>query len=499
MQHTVWSRAATAWLERAPVAPSDIEELKRTIEECNDKDIKKLQTDWSKGSRTITVSTAANGFVKYIESSQIHLLEDCWNSSMYQPIGTKAENVLRPHQKRVVEELYGTDGAIQSALVEAGCGSGKTLMFLELAARHTKPVVIVTVNSTVCKQIQHEASRYFLHQVDWAVGYDEVVRNTEARILVMTYDDFNKRPNARHRLLDVRASLVILDEVQLAAAENTWSVLRLLWHAECYIGFTANVQREDGREEVLRERIGTKSIQVSQEELEIGGVVSRVDAHIAMFPNEDVAYSERAHGVSPGKTAYLLSLLDCTEGETPVSVVFVDRHKTLDSLARVLKASANGTMSHINIIGPINMHTPPCTREALLDAAKKTPNAVILASQGVVSVGIDVPELALVIEYEICNGSLQTLIQRKGRGARVCGAKVRAQLFTFVYAGTQEVEFAQRRHRGDSRVDHVSEKQTTDAARSYIECVTEKIAIERARIAAEPQDKKRKRPPSGGA
>jgi superfamily II DNA or RNA helicase len=497
MQHTVWSHAAAAWLERAPVAPSDIKELKRTTEECKDKDINKLQTDWSKGSRFITASTAANAFVKYIEPSQIRLSEDHWNSSMYPPIGTKAENVLRPHQKRVIEELYDADGMIQSALVQAGCGSGKTLMFLEVAARHTKPVMIVTVNTTVCKQIKHEASEYFLHQVDWAVGYDEVVQNPKSRISVMTYDDFNKRPNARHKLLDVEASLVILDEVQLAAAENTWSVLRLLWHAEFYIGFTANVQREDGREEVLRERIGTKSIQVSQEELEIGGVVSHVDTRIAMFSNEDAAYSERAHGVSPRKTAYLLSLLDCTEGETPVSVVFVDRHNTLDSLARVLKASANATMSQINIIGPINMHTPPSRREALLDAARKTSNAVILASQGVVSVGIDVPELALVIEYEISNGSLQTLIQRKGRGARVCGGKVRAQLFTFVYAGTQEVEFARRRHRGDARIDYVNEKQTADAARSYIECVTQNIAIERARIATQPQEKKRKRPLGG--
>ncbi len=165
---------------------------------------------------------------------------------------------LREYQKQAVLEAFNTNQGI----IQAGTGSGKTIMGLALIHARQQRALILTHSRELMKQWQGEIKK--IMGVD--CGLIGNGKNTEADITIGMLQTLSKRPEQLQELSN-NYGLVLVDECHHIPAKQFAKVINALACKYRY-GLTATPKRRDGLHQLINRHIGNIIYQVTDEQVQ---------------------------------------------------------------------------------------------------------------------------------------------------------------------------------------------------------------------------------------
>lgn len=156
---------------------------------------------------------------------------------------------LRPYQEPAVEALVNTENGI----VQAGCGSGKTILSLAAAAKVGVTTLVFVHKEFLLNQWVDRIREFLGEKAGIVRGdtWDWKGRKIVVAMLQTLYSRRNEIPEEFLRYF----GLTISDEVHRVAA-STWSQVVTMFPSKRRWGLTATIKRSDGLENVFLYHIG---------------------------------------------------------------------------------------------------------------------------------------------------------------------------------------------------------------------------------------------------
>lgn len=324
---------------------------------------------------------------------------------------------LRPYQRRAVDAFL----AGGSGLVLLPCGAGKTIVGVAAAAALGGSTLVLAPSRTVSEQ-WHAAftgstslSPNLIRSHARSIG--------DERVAIVTYHAATAG-RIRGALAERRWDLVIYDEVQSLPAD----VFRLAaaFQSSRRLGLTATLVREDGREREISALVGPALYDVSWLELERQGWIAPARCVEVRIPFAPTAGERERY-----RLATLKRLL-ARHANDPVVVAGT----------RVAGLRRAGSVLDFPVLSG---ESEPDERQRLLGRFRDGDLPVIGISR-IGTVGIDLPNAAVLIQLSGTFGSRQEEAQRLGRLLRPAPGKS-AHFYALVVVGTVEEEYARRRQR----------------------------------------------------
>jgi len=171
--------------------------------------------------------------------------------------------VLRDYQKPAVENAR----IAKSGIIQAPCGSGKTMIGLEIIARAGQPALWLVHTKDLLEQAVDRIQEY-LHVPKSEIGIiGDNRQNVGEKITVGMVQSLERRVDVK---LANRFGLVILDEAHHAPAKSFSRVVSA-FPALYRIGLTATPYRRDGMHPLMYYAIGYTIHQITQDDLTASG------------------------------------------------------------------------------------------------------------------------------------------------------------------------------------------------------------------------------------
>ncbi len=405
-----------------------------------------------KDSRTFLLETYARGEVKlqlikigYPVDDRIRL-----NAGPPLPLSLRAQTrkgkefVVRPYQKMAADALLGDLGpGCGFGTIVLPCGSGKTVVGMEIMQRLATKTLVVTTNVAAVHQWMQE----ILDKTDLTeeqVGEYTGERKDPREVTVCTYQVLTYRPDKEgpfpHLDLLTKGNwgLIIYDEVHMLPAPVFKITAEL--QAVYRVGLTATLVREDGREDEVFSLVGPKRFDVPWNELQQQGFIAEAYCHEIRIdlPKE----LEIPYALGTKREKYRMA----SENPLKLEVVkeLVNRHpddfiliigQYLDQLKHIADAFK---------LPIITGSTPNAKREELYSAFREGTTRILVVSK-VANFAIDLPDASVAIQVSGTFGSRSEEAQRLGRVLR---PKNRSSFFySVVTRYSNEEEFAANRQK----------------------------------------------------
>lgn len=163
-------------------------------------------------------------------------------------IPTKFNNKisLRDYQIPLVESVLKQ----KEGILLASTGSGKSLMFLEIAARLGQKTTILVPNTVIQDQFVADIRKYFGIEPGIINGNSKTISD----ITVSTFQSLQSNKDLCHQLSG-NTGLLLIDEVQSVATDNKMEIIEMFKPTFLY-GTTATLLREDGKAPAVKFYIG---------------------------------------------------------------------------------------------------------------------------------------------------------------------------------------------------------------------------------------------------
>ncbi|MCL2230673.1 MAG: DEAD/DEAH box helicase [Treponema sp.] len=326
------------------------------------------------------------------------------------------------------------------------CGSGKTIVGMQIMAMLKTNTLILTTNVAAVHQWIDELldkTELTKEQIAEYSGDNKSV----APVTVATYQIISWRPEKdgdfpHFKLFRERAwGLVIYDEVHLLPAP----VFRVTAELQAIrrLGLTATLIREDGEEDAVFSLVGPKRYDVPWKDLETKGWIAEAlctEIRLDLPQKLRIAYATapkrekyRIAAENPLKEDIVLQLILNHKEE---QILVIGQYLTqLDSISKLLNAPL------------ITGKTPNAERERIYSSFKKGEVRVIVVSK-VANFAIDLPDASMAVQVSGSFGSRQEEAQRLGRILRPKAAKSdNSWFFSLVSGYTVEEEFAANRQK----------------------------------------------------
>ena len=366
------------------------------------------------------------------------------------PIALRTETLggkpfsVRPYQQMASDALLGDLGpGCGFGTIVLPCGSGKTVVGMQIMQRLCTRTLVVTTNVAAVHQWMQEI------QDKTTLGSDQIGEYTGERkdprdVTVCTYQVLTYRPDKEgpfphlELLTKGRWGLIIYDEVHMLPAPVFKVTAEL--QAVYRVGLTATLVREDGREDEVFSLVGPKRFDVPWNELQQQGFIAEAYCHEIRIdlPKE----LEIPYALATKREKYRMA----SENPLKLEVVkdLVSRHpddfiliigQYLDQLKQI--ADAFG-------LPIITGSTPNAKREELYKAFKEGDCRILVVSK-VANFAIDLPDASVAIQVSGTFGSRSEEAQRLGRILR---PKNRSSFFySVVTRYSNEEEFASNRQK----------------------------------------------------
>ena len=405
-----------------------------------------------KDSSTFLLETYARGEVKlqlikigYPVDDRIRL-----NAGPPLPISLRTQTktgkdfIVRPYQKMAADALLGDLGpGCGFGTIVLPCGSGKTVVGMEIMQRLATKTLVVTTNVAAVHQWMQEIldkTDLTEEQVGEYTGERKIVRD----VTVCTYQVLTYRPDKEgpfpHLDLLTKGNwgLIIYDEVHMLPAPVFKITAEL--QAVYRVGLTATLVREDGREDEVFSLVGPKRFDVPWNELQQQGFIAEAYCHEIRIdlPKE----LEIPYALATKREKYRMA----SENPLKLEVVkeLVNRHpddfiliigQYLDQLKHIADAFK---------LPIITGSTPNAKREELYSSFKEGSTRILVVSK-VANFAIDLPDASVAIQVSGTFGSRSEEAQRLGRVLR---PKNRSSFFySVVTRYSNEEEFAANRQK----------------------------------------------------
>lgn len=351
---------------------------------------------------------------------------------------------IRPYQNQASQALLGDRGpGTGFGVIVMPCGSGKTVVGMQIMQELSTRTLIVTTNVAAVHQwIAELLDKTTLSEEQ--IGEYSGERKQIREVTVCTYQvlTWRKEKDGPFGHLDLLTGgewgLIIYDEVHMLPAPVFKVTAEL--QAIHRLGLTATLVREDGREDEVFSLVGPKRYDVPWGELQQQGFIATAYCHeIRVELPKDL---EIPYAVANKRQKYRIA----SENPRKIEVVqaLVDHHpddfilvigQYLDQLKEIA-AQLNAPL--------ITGATPNARRDELYGAFKAGECRILVVSK-VANFAIDLPDASVAIQVSGTYGSRSEEAQRLGRILR---PKNRSSFFySIITQFSSEEEFAANRQK----------------------------------------------------
>ena len=367
------------------------------------------------------------------EPLEVNLRENCASGMPF---------VQRDYQLQAVRAVLGDGGpGTGYGVVVLPCGSGKTIVGMQIISSLKTNTLILTTNVAAVHQWMEELLDKTTLQREQIAEYSGDSKSV-APVTVATYQIITWRPGKEadfphFKLFRERPwGLIIYDEVHLLPAP----VFRVTAELQAVrrLGLTATLVREDGAEDAVFSLVGPKRYDVPWKDLENSGWIAgafcteiRIDLPEKLKIPYAVAKPREKYRIASENPLKEQAVLQLIENHTDDQILVIGQYiSQLEKIAALLNVPL------------ITGKTPNAQREQIYNAFKRAEERVIVVSK-VANFAIDLPDASMAIQVSGSFGSRQEEAQRLGRILRPKNRN--SWFYTLVSRYTVEEDFASNR------------------------------------------------------
>ncbi|MFA5698213.1 MAG: DNA repair helicase XPB [Sphaerochaeta sp.] len=351
---------------------------------------------------------------------------------------------VRSYQRQAADALLGEyERGRGFGTIVLPCGSGKTIVGLEIMSRLKTNTLIVTTNVAAVHQWMNEIVDKTTLTSDEVGEYTGNLKEQKAVTVctyqVLTYRKSKDGPFAHMDLLTKGEwGLIIYDEVHMLPAPVFKVTAEL--QATFRVGFTATLVREDGREDEVFSLVGPKRYDVPWVELEQQGFIAKAYCHEVRLdlPND----LELEYALATKRQKYRIA----SENPIKIEVVkaLIERHSDDFILIIGQYIDQLEEVSKLFDLPIITGSTPNARRDELYNAFRSGEIRILVVSK-VANYAIDLPDASVAIQISGTFGSRSEEAQRLGRILRPKGRS--SFFYSVITRYSSEEEFSANRQK----------------------------------------------------
>ena len=299
-------------------------------------------------------------------------------------------------------------------------GSGKSLMIYSIVryyAATAKKILIIVPTTSLVEQMVNDFISYgwdannFVHKI-----YSGKDKNTDKDIIISTWQSIYKFPKRYFDDIDC----VIGDEAHLFKSKSLTGIMTKLHNAKYRFGFTGTLDGSKTHKWVLEGLFGSYEQVTKTEELIKSGYLSKFRIKILLCKHApqyfDSYHDEMEYLVEhKGRNNLIKNLVKDIDGNTLVLFNYIEKHGT------PLYDLINNNVDDARKVFFVHGGTEVEDREEVRKITETESNAVIVASYGTFSTGINIKRLHNIIFASPSKSRIRNLqsigrVLRKGDG-----------------------------------------------------------------------------------
>jgi len=312
-------------------------------------------------------------------------------------------------------------------LLVSPTASGKSLMIYAIIryfVENKKNTLIVVPTTSLVEQMYKDFADY-----GWDVGsychkiYAGRERETDSQVIITTWQSIYKLPRKYFERFDV----VVGDEAHQFKSKSLVAIMTKLGNAKYRYGFTGTLDGTETHKWVLEGLFGPSYKIIKTDELMKKGHVATLDINVLLLkhpPNKFENFEEEVQYIitHEKRNNLIRNLALDLKGNTLILFARVEAHG--EPLYEMIN---NNTVEHRNVFF-VHGGVPTEDREEIREITEKQDNAIIVASYGTFSTGINIKRLHNVIFASPSKSRIRNL-QSIGRVLRKGNGKVKATLY----------------------------------------------------------------------
>ena len=299
-------------------------------------------------------------------------------------------------------------------------GSGKSLMIYSIVRYYTataKKILIVVPTTSLVEQMVNDFISYgwnandFVHKI-----YSGKDKNTEKPIIISTWQSIYKFPKRYFDDIDC----VIGDEAHLFKSKSLTGIMTKLHNAKYRFGFTGTLDGSKTHKWVLEGLFGKCEQVTKTDDLIKEGYLSNFRIKILLCkhaPQYFETYQDEIEYLveHKGRNNLIKNLVKDIDGNTLVLFNYVEKHGT--PLYELINSNVDSARKVFFVHGGTDVED----REEVRKLTESESNAIIVASYGTFSTGINIKRLHNIIFASPSKSRIRNLqsigrVLRKGEG-----------------------------------------------------------------------------------
>lgn len=306
--------------------------------------------------------------------------------------------------------------------------SGKSLIVYLITRYYNARTLIIVPNVSLVNQLASDFADYgfdssmHVHRIH--SGQD---KQSDKQVVISTWQSIYELPKAYFEQFDV----IIGDEVHLFKAQSLTKIMTNCTNVKYRFGVTGTLDGSQVNELILNGLFGATHKIISTKELIDSGKLAEIKVKVLVLSHPieerkkliDKTYQDEIEHIisySP-RNKFIRNLALSLKGNTLVLYAYVEKHGEV--LQQMIKEKANGRKVFY-VHGGVDGQE----REEIRHIVEKETDAIIVASYGTFSTGINIKNLHNVIFSSPTKSRIRTM-QSVGRGLRVSDTKDSMTLF----------------------------------------------------------------------
>ena len=329
----------------------------------------------------------------------------------------------RPYQ---VEGVYDALRHNRKLLISP-TASGKSLMIYSIVRYYVEKgenTLIVVPTTSLVEQMYKDFADY-----GWDVGsfchkiYAGKERETDSQVIITTWQSIYKLP----RKYFERFSVVVGDEAHQFKSKSLISIMTKLHQCKYRFGFTGTLDGTQTHKWVLEGLFGPSYKIIKTDELMKKGHLAKLDINVLLLkhpPNKFENFEEEVQYIITHnrRNNFIKNLALDLKGNTLILFARVEGHG--EPLYELINSNTNNDRHVFFVHGGVDTES----RESVREITEQEKDAIIIASYGTFSTGINIKNLHNVIFASPSKSRIRNL-QSIGRVLRKGNKKTKATLY----------------------------------------------------------------------
>lgn len=352
--------------------------------------------------------------------------------------------VLRDYQKNSADAFYANGKPEGGAgVISLPCGTGKTIVGLDIMHRIQNKTLIIVTGVTACRQWREE----ILDKTDIPpedIGEYNGLNKEIKPITIATYKILTYRKNKESPFVHFEIffrknwGLVIYDEVHLLPAP----IIKLTSEIQSMrrLGLTATLIREDGLEKDVFCLIGPKKFDMPWRELEEKKFIAEAYCYDIRIPLDESHRED--YIISSDKIKFRIASENILKYDIVKKIIEKLKGKNILIIGQYL--SQLDEMQKRTGYTIITGKTPQSERDIIYKKFKSGEIKTLIVSK-VANLAVDLPDANVLIQISGTFGSRQEEAQRLGRVLRPKKGENKSYFFSIITNDTKEEDFSHKR------------------------------------------------------